>query len=32
LRISAPAGFAMTLRTARAEAVGMTMPCPTPRK
>jgi beta-glucosidase len=28
LRITAPAGFVMTLRTARAEAVGMTMPCP----
>ncbi len=28
LRIAAPAGFAMTLRNARAEAVGMTMPCP----
>lgn len=28
LRITAPAGFAMTLRTARAEAVGMTLPCP----
>lgn len=31
LRITAPAGFVMTLRSARAEAVGMTMPCPAPR-
>ncbi len=31
LRVTAPAGFVMTLRTARAEAVGMTMPCPAPR-
>jgi beta-glucosidase len=28
LKVTAPAGFAMTLRTARAEAIGMTMPCP----
>jgi beta-glucosidase len=31
LRVTAPAGFVMTLRTARAEAVGMTLPCPAPR-
>lgn len=28
LKVTAPAGFAMTLRTARAEAIGMTMACP----